>query len=461
MAYTVSFGTTDKRVNSTSRIYVVKHSGVSCVLKVESSISHPVFTYQGAFDASCNYFYVSEWTGYYWITEAKFYGGHWTISGERDALATYKDAIGSTSMYVLRSSAAFTSNIADSMAAQEAYCSTSSTSYAMGFDTTGHYILCCAGENGSQFIQVSNQHFQEMYQDVFSAGLYTSIWAIMKDIYNGESTAIADKMQLSLTNTFFDPSQYVSSAIWVPFPYPSGALGGRVKLGFVNGPTGHPLGAGELIYSNTIAFTIAHNPDELTVGQWVTSNAAQVTTVSIPGIGDINIDMSSRPSTGTITLACDVDGVLYARINCGGRQYLRSGKIGVDVGLNKITTNATGALAGIGQIGVAAVTGNPAMAAGGVASIGTSLIPKVESLTSGGSRAIGAVSPNVIVTTQWPHIHSDYNAVLGRPYCVTTTPSAIPGYILAQGASVAGAYGSTADEKDKINSYLNSGFFYE
>ena len=50
-------------------------------------------------------------------------------------------------------------------------------------------------------------------------------------------------------------------------------------------------------------------------------------------------------------------------------------------------------------------------------------------------------------------------AEIGRPLCQTKQISTLSGYILCQNADA--QITGTQDEADKINGYLNSGFFYE
>ena len=48
---------------------------------------------------------------------------------------------------------------------------------------------------------------------------------------------------------------------------------------------------------------------------------------------------------------------------------------------------------------------------------------------------------------------------IGRPLCQVKTIKNLSGYILCQNADA--KISGTADEADLVNSYLNSGFFYE
>ena len=58
-------------------------------------------------------------------------------------------------------------------------------------------------------------------------------------------------------------------------------------------------------------------------------------------------------------------------------------------------------------------------------------------------------------------IADEYNAEMGRPLCVVTTPATLGGgYIIAEKGDLEDTM-ALEDEIDMINSYISGGFFYE
>lgn len=69
-------------------------STVSGTLKEQTSILTPTIKIQGSIPTSCNYFYISEFNRYYYITDiSSITANVFEISGRVDVLKTYSSAI--------------------------------------------------------------------------------------------------------------------------------------------------------------------------------------------------------------------------------------------------------------------------------------------------------------------------------------------------------------------------------
>ena len=109
MAFTVNFYNFAKRENATHR---PSGSGTeySCILKEASSIANPTIQLDigTGSDPVFNYCYIPEFNRYYWITDWTWVRNRlWEAALSTDLLATFRDDIGSSSLYVLRSSASY------------------------------------------------------------------------------------------------------------------------------------------------------------------------------------------------------------------------------------------------------------------------------------------------------------------------------------------------------------------
>ena len=114
MAIDVVFYTFSKKSNSTAQ--PTGGTTFSCILKSDSSVVNPriELNYSGN-PSGFNYAKISEYGRYYYITEWTYTPGLWVATMQTDVMATYKSQIGSESLYVLRSSAAYDGNILDTM----------------------------------------------------------------------------------------------------------------------------------------------------------------------------------------------------------------------------------------------------------------------------------------------------------------------------------------------------------
>ena len=129
-----------------------------------------------------------------------------------------------------------------------------------------------------------------------------------------------------------------------------------------------------------------------------------------------------------------------------------------------------GVVGGIGTLVVGAATENPALLVGGAgallasaANIAVSANKRATSLKGGGnSRAITDLM-DIILTGFFMDTEDcddvNYIAKKGRPVAKTDTISSYSGFVQCDQASV--SCSGTAIEKDRINSYLNTGFYYE
>ena len=114
MAFTVRLFRFSKRNNSTAR----PSGGTSfpCTIKAESGVLNPdlIIDFGGAASFSdYNYAYIPDFDRYYWISEMINMGPVWNLKLRCDSLASWRDTIGGTSLYVLRSSAESDGNIMD------------------------------------------------------------------------------------------------------------------------------------------------------------------------------------------------------------------------------------------------------------------------------------------------------------------------------------------------------------
>lgn len=458
MAYTVSFGTINKRENSTSQSYTEAVSA-SCLLKDSTDILRPTFSLAAQIEGDallpCNYMYVAAFGRYYWITGIEFYHGTWYVSGEVDVLASYKSAIGNTQAYVLRAASQYDEYIPDHLFPFESNADVSGANYHdIGLDSEGTVLISCAGisdgTDSEVYYAISPSTWNRIYETFFTSQFmldYKSVW-----------TGLVDEF----TNVVFRPEDYISNAIWIPVDLDD-ITGQRVRditIGYTDtGLSGLAIEPSDLLYSGSVTIPIPSHLQRNTYGKWLAGNTARTIELYLPGYGTTILDSDALIDNSTIIVSWGVDcsGVIhYAVIQAGEKTSFFSANISTPVGWSSSRADLTGAISSI-----AGGLANPLNLIGSIGSAIQSTAPKVERMVAGGSRAIVSVSPYIRVSVTNYQLPSGLDfATTGRPLCKTVLISTLSGYVqCSETASVACA--GTREEIDRINAYLAGGFYYE
>lgn len=463
MAYTVTFGTMTKRVNSTKQDFIHHHNQVSVNLKTPCDILAPIFTFQGDFNNGCNYFFVAEWTKYFWISSIIFREGRWEISGRLDVLATYKAAIGATNAYVERAtSLPMSLKVPDPLVTASGVLLGGSDTHSMGFSAAGSYILSIAGKNGTTLWALDESSFQELYQYVFSASFCKDIADVWQSLIDAPGS-VYSSLTLNLRNELLNPSQYIQDIKWIPYDVVSGRPHGRFKLGFTDGGIGWPFSAASLIHSDTFTFQIPDHPQAATLGSWLNTEYGRTASIHIPGIGTVPLalDSGSASSVVEVSIAVDCEGSIYAKVKNGLNMKLLTGSLGVSVGVSKTQSHFVSAASNLAKGAAQLYAGDMGGGLGSLANGAMSLAPTTETIAVGGSRAIVAVSPDVRLTYKYTDIIGTYDPLRVGYACRTNANlGTLTGFIKCYMASVQIA-GATDQEIMQVNSFVNGGFFYE
>lgn len=146
-----------KRLNSTAR---PSGTGVKyeCLFKENTSLLNPVLTLRLSSRPDYNYFKIDN--RFYWITDiTSLNNDRWMISGQIDALATYKGHIQSTSAFVLYDSTPNT-QLPDTRLGIETDCETYTATADMPWfyttGTAGTYFIATVGEKDAFHIEMDS-----------------------------------------------------------------------------------------------------------------------------------------------------------------------------------------------------------------------------------------------------------------------------------------------------------------
>lgn len=457
-----------KRKNST----LTPSSGTALQVRLKDncSIINPVIE-SAALPVNANYIYIADFARYYYVTNVVYKTN--TIkefSCEVDVLSSFKTAIGSTNARIAFSSTGWDKNIADTRMTTE----TTKLKYerhgSTVFEDEGCYILTVFNPDQSN-----------------SLGLGLTYAIPVSDI--GKIKAwLCDTSIMQALSQFFNgrPLESIFSCIWVPFPYasaPGFAAFTSIKVGNQDSS-----GSGYTINNKPIQSGSFLDPTDITVdipyryNDFRDSDPYSSMQIYLPGIGYTDINLADWLDTATMTIDYRLDysngDVTYYLKDING--YIvqtASANLAVQCPLGQIMTSGSGIVSGIGgvvgsgaSLAVGLATKNVGMAigsAGALLASGASIAMNANKRATSIKGAVGGKSSILIKDVILTGFYIDtedvddvaYIATKGRPVGVTHAISNHSGYVECDDASV-GNIGSPM-EKDRINTYLNTGFYYE
>lgn len=466
MAYTVKVGTFAKNIESTAQPNTTGWTEYSVTLKNGADISNPQITIAAAYIDIAGANYAVMFDRYYWITRKNMLReGYCVLQLEVDVLATYKTEIGSSSLYILRASAASDGAIIDNIypatghityghAEQDLYPSTAL--YANGF-----YVLNISGvatAGASTLWVLTPDNFRAFISALYSSidGFqFADIWEALQKLAGGS------------------PTKLVSSAMWFPgtVSFDLHTAEEIVVGGWHSGVQGALID--DPISSITpVELTLTKHPQAASRGKYLNLAPYSTYTLTMPMFGSINIDTTSIIDASKIYVVVRVDalsGQAKAYVHSGGNPRpviaVLTAQMGVPIPLAGQTAGdsiAGGITATLGSVAAAIISGGAAVPIIGAVSAGigtavTALSGASFSSGSGGS----ALNAGYIIELDSTHLEvvDEDNARRGRPYCQVTTPSSLTGFMIADRGDV--VMSGPLPEHEKVKTFLESGFYYE
>lgn len=474
MSIAVDFYEFSKRENSTKRP-AGSGTTANCNLKDGCGLITPVIEISySANPTRFNYAYIPDFDRYYFVSNWTYYRGLWAASLEVDVLASWKQTIGASSQYVLRSSKSFDGNVVDNLYPAKADFTYNVREFANPFVTdwsSGCFALTVINEDasaGPRTYLLTDTQFAS-----FTDYLYSNIdWA---DISSEE---ISESLQKSLINPF----QYIVSCMWLPLPVSSAWGGNRhVKFGYwdsgINAKTLPVNGS----VDGSITVLLADHPQSETRGKYLNIEPYTRRIIYFPVLGMIPIDTSMFAGATSMKLAWHLDmhngdgtiEVFAVQQSGQGTQTEHLINVikytaGVPIQISQLRQDIIGAASSIvGAVGSAAsvfagnIAGGIAGAASGIGNAIQSMIPQPQTNGSQGSFADYLTDSVKVpkILTQFATLVDDDNDDRGRPLCQKKVISTIPGYIMVGDADI--AIDGTSEENQSIKAYLEGGFFYE
>lgn len=466
MSFKVYLHTFAKRDNSTKQPSTTG-TEFSCVLKSGSGIMHPVLSFDlgiAGDPSQYNYAYIPAFERYYFIEEWYFNRALWTATLKVDVLASYKTAIGNSSLYIMRAAGAHNGNIIDTLYPAKTGCSFASDTKSNPWNTTGIFVVG---------IVTANANFGSLNYYAMDANDLASLCANLTDPTLIDPANDFDPMELSsgLQLSLVDPIQYVKSCVMLPvsaaeitntsadtitvYRFPNMGNGDRIR------PTSR--------INKSYSFSIQKHPDTNSRGNYLNSAPYTKITLTIPPFGCIDIDSSVTCNASALSVDVEVDPITgkgILEISCNNIVLNRlEAQIGVPISLSSVTrdyigaaTSALGAVGGaIGGAMAGGIGGAFLGAASGVGNAIESLMPRANTIGTTGTFA--ANHGSFRLDFQFFRPVDDDNTHNGRPLCDVRQISSLSGYMIIQDGDV--TITGTSAEDSLIRNYLESGFYYE
>lgn len=479
MAITVTLYSFTKRENSTKRPSS-GGSSYNCVLIDTTSLMNPVFKLDiGSNPIGKNYAYVADFNRYYFITDITSEQNFWYITCVCDVMGTYKTQIGAETHYVLRSASEYDGTISDTVYPADTKV-TCYQNYADSGDpmdwSNGHsYVLGIVGNSSLYEYQIGSL----VYYWMDGPALRKFISYLMNNIDSWGSIA-STEYSIGVQKALINPIQYIKTAVCLPVSVASGyTTASSIKFGYYDytvpsGDTVKLIGNTKTITKEVAYLTVPVHPQAEERGSYLNCAPFSYYYVHYGPWGDIELDPSMV--NGNTKIKCETTYDLLTgigRLIIEGYTYQTSvffngsAKVGVDINLSQVYKDALGYESALTnmvftQIG-AGVRGDFASILGagsaGCQNMTRLNYPVVSGVGDGGSYLPMFDLNNLYLFSKFNHIVDENLVEIGRPLCQDKQINTLSGYIMCDRAdcTISGTY----EEAQKVNDYLNNGFFYE
>lgn len=457
-----------KRTNSTKR----PSSGTDYNIEVKAPcniINPEIKIASNANPTGYNYCCIPTWGRYYWVKNWTYSNSLWTASLVVDALASYRDQIGSSTEYVVRSSAQYDSSISDSLYPAKATVQSVTNAFQGGFAETiseGFFVIGFIAKTPNSIGAVTYVVMSPGNTKKLSSKLLTDVSYLSID--NAE---ISD----SLTKILFNPYQYIVSCNYFPFDIAELTahlpLVSSVDVGWwsVDVP-GWILGADNNNLTKSVSVGVPKHPQAASRGGYCNASPYTDYTIFLQPFGVIPLDASKLWGATTLSIQYTVDlftGDSILRMFTDTNQLVHetTAKLGVPIQLSNITFDVPSG-GGLLQTGIAAAFGGlqAALTGGSFSDVGNGILNAAQA-TNADVASKGATGSTIAfdsvpyMVARFKILVDDNNEDHGRPLCKRVQLSTIPGFIMVDDPDI--ALNATAAEIDSVKSYLKNGFFYE
>lgn len=487
-----------KKINSTA--LPIQGTFKNCSIKDVSSIINPYIEIADNLAAApqWNYCYIPAYKRYYWIKEWTWERGFWSAELSVDVLASYRENILDSTLYVLRSSSNYDGNIIDKLYPTKIDNELIRVPLPQPWSvdvipTNGTFIIGVIAPSGGYF---GSMNYYAMSQSGYAKLCeYLSTEAV--SFANGFNS---DDCSLALQKALVDPFQYIKSCKWVALPYNDTYFKGvnRTKIPIYqwNIDVGECTQLVKCYGSVEFNVDMIRHPQTNDRGMFLNYEPYTSINMFLPPFGTFPLDTTY---TGINRSGFQVS-MLVDYITGGGAYYVQVldpesrqcgiiangyGQVAVDIQLSQVTNTLTG-LATSGVLGFAAGLGGAVGAALKAPVGGLNIVDNVtnfnNSVNSSADMMSGLVGSAVQAKfsktssngtqggfSSYAHVpYIDYQFFTlvddditedGRPLMKNVRLGNLSGYCICKNGDV--AIGGTAKEQNAIREYLESGVYIE
>ena len=470
MAFTVRLFRFSKRNNSTAR----PSGGTSfqCTIKAESGVLNPdlIIDFGGAASFSdFNYAYIPDFDRYYWISEMINMGPVWNLKLRCDSLASWRDTIGGTSLYILRSSAEYDGNIMDTYypASTDSTLVIKNAESALWAHSDTDLVVIGDGEVIIGVVS-KNARFGSITYYAVSLSSFTTLCTNLLDNSFWEGILDTKDASIELQKSLIDPLQFIKTCIWIP-----GTTVGTSETIYVNdwnsGVSGKRVNLGQPFIGKFTTVNIDNHP-QISRGRYLNYPPYTVMWLDVPPFGVIQLDATILRDSRLVQIDARVDiitGVANLKILDNNNVLLNSlvSQVGVPINLSQVTKDylgaATTAVNATANTIQSAIFGNIAgavtSAASGIETATKALAPRVQSMGTTGNFSSLYGKPRLY--EQFFTIADEDLSHNGRPLCKVRTPASLGGFMTVLDGDISAP--ATDAELSEIRSFLEGGFYYE
>lgn len=473
MSIAVIFYNFAKKENSTERPTGAGAS-YNVVLKDDCSIERPAIELNARPTSFYNYAYISDFSRYYFVSDWSYFRGTWTASLTVDVLATYKNEIGASTVYVLRSSYTFDKEVKDTL-----YPLKSNVNKQVESGTL--YSWASGMSQGTYIAYVNNGHFdsENAYGSLnFMTFTPTNFTHLLEAIYPSSPQTWQDITNSSyayniIGGALINPIDYITKVLWIPLSVGSGSyetwFGYYKALDSNSNAISHGI-LSSFTTTQTVSLTIPKRGD-VNRGSWADAEPFGQYYLYYAPFGKIPLDSSLLMDASTLDCTAQLDlmtGDLKLTVRTVGdygsfKDVVWEGmsNVGVNIPVDKAKSEGIKtfeALTGAASTIFDMSTGNFQGAFNDLMNtVGTVLqSPPKGSPTSSG---LLSISDTIYLYHEYLDFVDEDNANKGRPLCQMQQISGIPGFILTNDGDV--DMPGTSNEKTMVKNYLERGFYYE
>lgn len=490
MSITVTLYSFTKRENSTKQ----PSSGgtdYSCTMIDDTSLMNPTFKMSIATNPiGKNYAYVADFNRYYFITDIRTYQNFWYISCKCDVLASFKSEIGAGSHYVLRAASEYDEYISDSFygAKVNETATILPSSGPLYWGTNHSYVVGIVGyapDNSQQVGSVTYYQFDDTM-------LLNFVYYLMHELSSYCDIQTAPYTDVGIQEALINPIQYIVSCVALPVGFPTTYTQATdINFGYyhwlVQGSGKvRIIQLGETV-TETGTITIPKHPQATTRGKFMNGAPFTNYTFHLGPFGDIPLDPADYIDATDLRYKvlydmCQgmgrlaVGPAISGNTNIINLSYCGSAKIGADVQLSQAIINPLEAQlsweAGLNSVLSTGLNGgvSPSTPSNLLNAQNVLQETYVNAIKNKFPTCCGKGSPGSFLSfkdsdfgcyllAKYMTIVDENITEIGRPLCKVKQINTLSGYILCQLADA--AITGTADEVSMINSYMNTGFFYE